>query len=229
MDRYLRNHNAISETEQKQLAKAKVFVAGCGGLGGYVIELLARIGIGHITALDSDVFETSNLNRQILSTESTLGKPKAEVAKTHISEINSQIEFISHVVRITSENAPYYLAGHDIAIDALDNFPSRLALIQAARKTDIPLIHGAISGWWGRVSVIYPEDQALESILNVTDKSISSPYGNLGFTAACVASFEVAEVIKILLGRGNLSRNTLKEIDLFNGSCDDIPLINEQV
>ncbi|NLG41191.1 MAG: HesA/MoeB/ThiF family protein, partial [Chloroflexi bacterium] len=81
MLRYLRNHDAISEAEQAILAQKRVLVVGCGGLGGYVIECLARIGVGYLRVVDGDVFDETNLNRQLLSSNMNLGRPKTLAAQ----------------------------------------------------------------------------------------------------------------------------------------------------
>jgi len=222
--RYERNHPAISEEEQKKLAESKAFVIGCGGLGGYIIELLARIGVGSITAVDADVFEPSNLNRQILSLESTLGKQKAEIARQRMLDVNSQVKVIPHIVRLSEENALSYVSGHDVVIDALDNIPARIALVRAAKKAGIPLVHGAIEGWRGRVTVVYPDDNAFLDILSATDANVKALQGNLGFTASCIASIEASEAVKILLGRGRVRRNILLEVNLLTGTFEEIPL-----
>ncbi|NLM21428.1 MAG: HesA/MoeB/ThiF family protein [Peptococcaceae bacterium] len=223
-ERYVRNQTAISQAEQDRLAKAKVLVAGCGGLGGYIIELLGRIGVGHITAVDSDVFEASNLNRQILSSTSTLGLFKAEVAKTRMAEINPLVEMTAITKELNKDNALSLVQGHDLVVDALDNAPSRLILLSAARTANIPFVHGAIVGWRGRVSVAYPQDRALEKMLAAVDQNFKAPDGNLGFTAAYTASRQAAEAVKILLGRGTVCRSMLLEFDLLNGTYYEIPL-----
>ena len=89
--RYTRNISTITEEENEKLRDFKVCVIGCGGIGGYVIEMLARIGIGYLTVVDMDVFEESNLNRQILSSEKNLGNSKAIEAKKRINAINSDV------------------------------------------------------------------------------------------------------------------------------------------
>ncbi|MDD3538936.1 MAG: ThiF family adenylyltransferase, partial [Atribacterota bacterium] len=94
--RYHRNYHTISFTEQIKLLHSKVAVVGCGGLGGNIIEMLARLGIGSITAIDGDIFKESNLNRQLLSSEKNMGKGKAETAVSRIKDINSSIEAISY-------------------------------------------------------------------------------------------------------------------------------------
>ncbi|NLO96824.1 MAG: HesA/MoeB/ThiF family protein [Peptococcaceae bacterium] len=223
-ERYIRNYTAISLAEQDKLAKSRVIVVGCGGLGGYIIEHLGRIGIGHLTVVDSDIFVESNLNRQILSSSSTLGLFKAEVAKTRMADINPLVKITAITEEINMDNAENLVKGHDVAVDALDNLSARLTLMRAARAANIPFVHGAIIGWRGRVSVAYPQDRALELILSSMDQDTKAPDGNLGFTAAYTASRQAAEVVKILLGRGTICRNKLIEFNLLNGTYNEIPL-----
>ena len=158
MGRYERyNAPAISPEEQKILGAKRVFVAGCGGLGGYVVEYLGRIGVGHLTIADGDVFSASNLNRQLLSTEKTLGKPKPLCAKERLEQINPLVSVTPVCQNIDRENAGALLDGHDVAVDALDNGTARKILAQAANDAGIPLVSGAISGWLGRVFIVFRE------------------------------------------------------------------------
>ncbi len=114
-----------------------------GGLGGYVIESAARIGIGHIVAVDFDCFSESNLNRQILSTESNLGAPKAQAAKLRVALINSRTKITALTCKFDDESAPGILSGCDVAVDALDSIRPRLLLQKRCRDLNVPLVHGA--------------------------------------------------------------------------------------
>ena len=89
--RYQRNRSMLSITDQLQLFRSRIAVIGCGGLGGYIIEELARLGVGHIVAIDPDVFEEHNLNRQLLATPASLGKAKVEAAAARVNEINPAV------------------------------------------------------------------------------------------------------------------------------------------
>jgi len=211
---------AISPGEQEKLAQKKVLVAGCGGLGGYIIEFLGRTGVGHITAVDGDVFVDSNLNRQMLSTSLTLGMPKSDCAKERIAIVNPEITVTPVHEFITEENVEKIISGHDAAVDALDNSKTRLLLSAAARKARIPFISGAIGGWYGRVIVLYPDDNADF----LWQGGSPQPAGNLCFTAAQVASVQSAETIKVLLGRPGGICGKLLEIDLLNARWDEIPI-----
>ena len=220
MNRYERNAPAISAAEQELLASKRALIAGCGGLGGYIIEYLGRAGVGHITAVDGDIFTVSNLNRQLLSTEETLGRPKPECARDRMAVVNPDISVTPVCEFITEGNAADLVASHDVIVDALDNGKTRILLTEAAKNAGIPFISGAIGGWHGRVIVLYPGD-------NVDFLWQGEPHptaGNLSFIAAHVASVQAAETIKVLLGRPGIIRGKLLEIDLLSAQWEDIPL-----
>ena len=213
MERYRKNRSFISSEEQSQLAKKRVFVAGCGGLGGYIIEQLARIGIGHLSLLDDDVFEISNLNRQLYATESNIGQSKVEAAIERISLVNSGVSTRGFKVYLNKTNARELIAGHHLVMDALDNIESRLVLAQACRRENIPLIHGAIGGLAGQFGLILPGEGLLERIYSNHTAGIELTQGNPAFTPGLVATYQVAMAVQFLLGR-DLASNTLHYLDV---------------
>jgi len=219
--RYERNINALTSEENERLKGFRVCVAGCGGLGGYVIEHLGRLGVGFITVVDGDVFEESNLNRQLLSDEKVLGESKAIQAKTRMSMVNSDIEVKAVNEILAEHNCEKILEGHDIIIDALDNVATRFILEEVAEKLNIPLIHGAIAGWYGQVCVIMPGKPVFSKIYRAPDeKGMENEQGNLSFTAAVTASVEVAEAIKVLLGRNDTLAGKFLTLDLLNNEFE---------
>ena len=219
--RYERNLNALSIEENARLKKFKVCVAGCGGLGGYIIEHLGRLGVGSITAVDGDVFDESNLNRQLLSDENAIGKSKAERAKIRMKQVNSDVEILDINEYITEKNCEKILRGHDVILDALDNITSRLLIEKEARKLSIPLIHGAIAGWYGQMCVILPGDPLFEKIYpEGVERGIEQESGNLPFTAAVIASIQAAEAVKVLLGKNNFLKSKLLTMDLLNNDYE---------
>jgi molybdopterin/thiamine biosynthesis adenylyltransferase len=217
-ERYRRNFNTIDFAEQITLLISKVAVVGCGGLGGNIIELLARLGVGTILAIDGDIFQESNLNRQILCTERDLGREKVATAIEKIKHTNSSICIQSHSHFIDSENIAHLICNSDVVVDALDNIPSRFVLEKACKELKIPLIHGAINGLQGQVSTIFPGDKGLIIIYGPEEKYQKFPPDNcitsLSITPSLVASLQVAEVLKVLLRRGKLLRNKLLLINL---------------
>ncbi|MBU1036235.1 HesA/MoeB/ThiF family protein [bacterium] len=227
-ERYHRNLGAIGPSEQVKLLQSKVVIIGAGGLGGTVLELLARMGIGELIIADKDIIGDSNLNRQILSTETNLGQSKTEVAVKRIKEINSSIEIVGHSVFINSDNVEKIIEGAEVVVDALDNLPSRFVLQKACRDLKIPLVHGAIAGFNGQLTAIFPEDKGLELIYgsnkNLPEHGSEAELGAPTVIPALIASLEAQEVIKILLKRGKLFRNRLLYLDIEDGTVEILNL-----
>lgn len=226
MDRYQRNMNALSPEENNRLRDFHVVVVGCGGLGGYIIEMLARLGIGTLTVVDGDVFDESNLNRQLLSDEPNIGMPKVQAAVERISRVNSHVKVNPIHGLLNAENGLEIINGKDLVFDALDNVNTRLILEDLCEAAGVPLIHGAIAGWFGQVSTILPGDRTLHGIfLEGVNKGIETELGNPAFTPALVASIEVAEGIKVLLGRDGILQNQLLTMDLLSQEYEVLSLI----
>ncbi|MCS7233667.1 MAG: HesA/MoeB/ThiF family protein [Synergistetes bacterium] len=203
------------EEGQNKLRKSVVAVVGCGGLGGFVIESLARLGVGKIIAIDPEVFEESNLNRQILSRLDNLGRPKVEEALKRVQEINPEVQLIPIREKLSEENVDRLILGANVVVDALDNIPSRRILIKSVSKLGIPLVHGAVHGWWGRVCVI-KDDSVLEKLYPEGAKT-PEVIPAIVPVVAIVAGYEVCEVIKILFGVGKSLVNRLMMIDTLEG------------
>jgi len=226
--RYQRNLGVVSPSEQVKLLQSKVAIIGTGGLGGTVLELLSRMGIGKLIIADKDIIGDSNLNRQILSTETNSGQSKTEVAVKRVKEINSSIEITGHSVFIDSDNVKKIIKGAGVVVDALDNLPSRFVLQRACQDLKIPLVHGAIAGFNGQLTTIFPEDKGLELIYG-SDKDLPEHgseviLGAPTVTPALIASLEAQEVIKILLKRGKLFRNRLLYLDIEEGTMEILNL-----
>ena len=213
-ERYARNLGALSREESERLRTKRACVVGCGGIGGYVVELLSRIGIGTLTALDGDCFALSNLNRQLLSNEALIGQSKTAAACERIHSINSEVHFNAASCFITAENADSILREHDIVIDALDNIPARRIIAESCDRLDIPLVHCAVYGWCAQVSVILPGSHALDKIYPAAAVQRKKPTC-LSFTPALAASIQAAEAVKVLLGKEAPLQSKLLLVDLF--------------
>jgi len=227
-ERYQRNLGVISPSEQAKLLQSKVAIIGAGGLGGTVLEFLARMGIGKLIIADKDLIVDSNLNRQILSTETNLGQKKTEVAVKRVKEINSSIEIVGNSVFISSDNVEKIIEGAEVVVDALDNLPSRFVLQKACQELKIPLVHGAIAGFNGQLTTIFPEDKGLELIYgsdrDLPEHGSEAELGAPAITPALIASLEAQEVVKILLERGKLFRNKLLYLDIEDGTIEILNL-----
>lgn len=221
-ERYIRSLGGITEEECLALRGKAVFVAGCGGLGGYLIELLARLGVGEIRAADGDVFAESNLNRQLLSDESVLGENKAKIAARRVANINSDVRFTGIGAFFTEENGAALLAGCDLALDALDNIPARRLLARHCAKAGIPLVHGAVRDWYGQVTTLLPGSDVFDRLY--PPGAVSGTVGCLPFTPALVAAAQAAEAAKLLLGREDTLVGRLLVIDILSHSYETIEI-----
>jgi molybdopterin/thiamine biosynthesis adenylyltransferase len=229
-ERYSRNQKALSCAEQLLLLQARVAIIGLGGLGGAVVEMLSRLGIGHLTLVDGDVFDESNLNRQLLSSPRLLGRRKAEVAAARVAEINAAVttRVIAHF--LGADNGGDILQDVDLAIDCLDNIPSRFVLETACRQAAIPLVSAAIAGWSGQATVIFPGDTGLRRLYGPAEdaprKGIEAALGTLPFAAAHLATVQCAEAATILLGRTSPLRHALLLSDLSDHQSEVVALDN---
>lgn len=219
--RYARNIPALSEEDCALLQTKKACIVGCGGLGGHLIELLSRIGIGAIRAVDGDVFEESNLNRQLLSSVDVLGEKKAKTAVQRIRIVNPAVRAEALPVFLDETNAGELIAGCDVVLDALDNIASRRVLAAACETKKIPYIYGAISGWVAQAAVILPGDGMIQKLypegVAIRDKSV------LAFTPALCASMQAALCVKLLTGRETQS-GRLFYFDLESQEFETLPL-----
>jgi molybdopterin/thiamine biosynthesis adenylyltransferase len=221
-DRYSRNIGALTQDEQELLLTKRTAIVGCGGLGCNTAEFLARLGLKSLTLIDGDVFIPSNLNRQLYSLETNLGKGKAIEAKKRLSEVSSDLFIQVFDVFLNDENAAELLKGHDVIIDALDNVKTRLLLEKTADALGIPFVHGAVEQWNAQICTVFPGDFTL-SLLYRTNREFEKP-SVLSFTPAFCASLQAAEAVKVLLNKDNILRKKLFTADLKNNTFDIIKL-----
>lgn len=228
-ERYVRNMKMFSTKDQSALLKSRVSVVGLGGLGGALIEMLARVGIGNLNLIDGDIFEDSNLNRQFLSTHPLLKTVKTEAAVKRIAEINSSIVVQDHPEYLTEKNASGLVGNSDVVVDCLDNIDSRFLLERVSKSIGAPFVSAAVAGASGHVTSIFPKDKGLKLIYgepeNLTQKGAEASLGCLTQTVTLIAALESSEVAKIILGRGSLLRNKLLVVDLMDNTMDVLDLI----
>ncbi|MBW1852454.1 MAG: HesA/MoeB/ThiF family protein [Deltaproteobacteria bacterium] len=205
---------------------------GAGGLGGQVILLLARLGIGSLVVIDFDVFDDTNLNRQALCSETALNKSKAEQAVAVVGSINRGVEVAAHQVKLDPSNAFEILTGSDVVVDALDNLSDRFILEKATKSLGIPLVHGALAGFEGQLMTIFPDDPGLKQLYGneraKENKSMSpeAVLGVPGITPSLIATLQAMEVFKIILKRGKVFRNVMMHVDLENGELNEFIIEN---
>ncbi|MBU0513378.1 MAG: HesA/MoeB/ThiF family protein [Proteobacteria bacterium] len=212
------NRGTFTRQDQARLAASTVAVIGAGGLGGMVVLLLTRLGIGGLRICDHDRFEPGNLNRQFLCRPETLGRPKAEVAAEEVAAISPVVEVEVFPLRAGPDNLAQILTGAQVAVDCLDNMPSRYALETAAREAKIPYVHGAVAGLEGFVMTVLPGEPGLAGLHGpepaAKQDSAEVVMGIPAMTPAAVATLQVNEVVKLLLDRRGLGPRTLLHLDL---------------
>jgi sulfur-carrier protein adenylyltransferase/sulfurtransferase len=157
-DRYSRHLilPEVGEEGQAKLLDARVLVIGAGGLGSPSLLYLGAAGVGTIGIVDSDVVETSNLQRQVVHNTESIGVPKAKSAKETISRLNPDVNVVVHDFRIDQDNARDLIAQYDVVVDGCDNFDTRYVVNDAAVALRKPIVHGSIFRFEGMASTFVP-------------------------------------------------------------------------
>lgn len=202
----------IGRAGQKRLKKASVVIAGAGGLGSPIAMYLAAAGVGHLKLIECDTVETSNLNRQLLHWQKDVGSPKSESALDKLTQLNPDIQVEVRSTKIDARNASELVAGSNAVVDALDNQATRYIVNRAAVACDIAFFHGAVHGFEGRAMSILPGKSAC---LRCQYKG-SIPEGVtpvIGVTPGIIGTIQATEVIKFLLGQGDLLTNRMIHYD----------------
>ncbi len=221
--RYLRNLGTFSYAGQLKLLESTVVLVGLGGLGGQLVEQLGRVGVGEIIAVDPDVFDETNLNRQLLSNEANIGKEKTYEAKERLEKINKAVEFTGFRCRL-DELPDEVWEKADLVFDCLDNIDDRLALAQKCSASNRPLVHGAIAGWYGEVGIVWPGSGMLEKHYQGRQEGLEKELGTPPFTAAVAASLMGAKGCQILMGQHQSKQSTIHFFDLLEDDWENIQL-----
>jgi len=220
-----RNFPSFSSKDQLKLWHSSALVAGLGGLGGTLAELLARVGVGRLLLADGDAFVPSNLNRQWLAREGTLGQNKAQVAAHHLQDINPALVTEAIPEYLTPGNLSPYLSQVQVAVDGLDNLKARRDLFEAAQRTGVPLVHGAVVGRFGQVTTILPADpEAFRSVYADDSAEVEKGREILAPVASLIASLQVQEAVRLLLGRPPVYHGRLAHYDGDTGTLELLPL-----
>lgn len=203
----------FGEEGQLKLKNSHVVVAGVGGLGSPVSIYLVSAGIGHITIVDNDRVELSNLNRQILHWDTDIGKKKVVSAHNKLSKLNPRIEITPLHEKITEKNVKNIIKGARVVIDAMDNFKTRFILNEGCIEEKIPFIHGAIHGLFGEITTIIPGITPCYACINAEMTEAKETFPVFGATPALIASLQVMETIKLITGLGELLTEKMLFVD----------------
>ena len=219
-DRYSKQRIFLGKEADARLRAKRVAVVGLGATGSVIASWLARAGVGHLTLLDRDLVERSNLQRQILYGESDLGRLKAEAAAERLREANPEVEIHALVADLTSGNARELLAGFDLLCDGTDNFEARFLLNDLSIGTGVPWIYAGAIGAEAVVWPIHPPRTAclrclIEEPPASGDVDTCDSAGVLGPAVGVAGSWAALEALKVLSGKEPHAE--LARFDLWNG------------
>jgi len=221
LERYKRQIVLFGEEGQERLKKAHIFIAGAGGLGSPVSIYLAVAGVGTITLVDMDVVDQTNLNRQILHFDNDIGRKKTASAEEKLQKLNSDININAIDVKIDETNAAKLIGRAKGIVDAMDNYPTRYILNDVAIAKKIPLFHGGIRGFYGQATTILPgTTPCLKCIFPKAPPKEVFPV--VGVTPGIIGTIQANEVIKYLLGSGELLMGRLFIWDGIQARAEEI-------
>jgi adenylyltransferase/sulfurtransferase len=220
--------DAIGEAGHNRIASSHAVIVGCGALGTVVAELLARSGVGHLTLIDRDFVDLTNLHRQFLFDESDAaeGIPKAVAAERRLRAINSEIEITSVVDDLRPRRVADLLGRPDVIIDGTDNFEARFLLNDYAVEQGIPWIYGAAVGTYGIAMPVLPDRTAcFRCVFDGPPEGLQptcETAGVLGPVTALIGSLQAGVALQILSGNTDAVRDTITTVDLWHGPLREV-------
>lgn len=223
-ERYDRQIAVIGKEAQNKILSARVLVIGVGALGTSILNSLVRAGVGFIRAVDMDVVELSNLQRQMLFDEGDLGEKKVIAASNKLRLINSEVKIEPVIDKITNETISKYADNCDIIIDATDNFATREIINDFAVKNNIPWVYGGVAASFGMAKTIIPKETAcLKCFMkNKTNEEYTARNSGIinGITAV-IGAIEANMAIRYIIGKPSTK---LLYIDLFEDDFQTIDI-----
>lgn len=218
----------VGEVGQGKLKRARVFIAGCGGLGSPAAVYLAVAGVGTIRLADSDKVEMSNLNRQVLHWDGDVNRRKVDSAADKLGKLNPDVKIEVVHERIDKSSVSRLVAGFDLIVDAMDNMPTRYLLNKAAVDNDISLFHGAVHGFEGRAMTVIPGQTACLWCLYRGGLPPQEKFPVIGVTPAVIGCIQANEAIKYIIGAGRLLTDRLLVYDGLGLGFTEIEVCRDQ-
>lgn len=218
----------VGDEGQARLCDARVLVVGAGALGSAVSLYLAGAGIGVIDIVDFDIVEEHNLQRQVAYDMYVLGSYKAQVLAEKLMRLNPGVKATAIIRRLGEDDAPGLFGGYDVIVEATDSSLCKHFVPACANDADRPCVVGGVSGWTGQVTTCMPGgDRTFYAELFGADADVSAmgadgrvlPKGVAGPAAGATASFQAAEVMKLITGAGHLLSGRLLLLDTLHGEC----------
>jgi molybdopterin/thiamine biosynthesis adenylyltransferase/rhodanese-related sulfurtransferase len=231
LERYSR-HIRLAEiglAGQERLRRARILVVGAGGLGSPSALYLAAAGIGELGIVDGDVVELSNLQRQILHNTDRIGSPKVASAATTLGALNPDVRVSAHHARLTEVNAGALLRGYDVIVDASDNFSTRYLINDVALQLGTPVVHAAILGFEGQLTVFPPRGAPCYRCLFAAPPPAElapscQEAGVLGVLPGILGTLQATEALKLVLGIGTSLAGRLLVFDALAMTFDEVTI-----
>lgn len=214
-EQFIRNLGIMSEADMDKLQRSSIAIAGCGCIGGFSAELLARMGIGRLMLADPDHFDVSNINRQCAATHLTVGQPKVEALSRHLLTINPDLQIDAFPEGVHSGNVQEFLAGVDYVIDAIDYFAfsDSLILHRAARANGLFVTTAVALGFGTSVLTFAPDGLSLEQYIGIPEDITPEQAKELTFPAASYSE-QLPQYATPELVAGWLSEQTIPTISV---------------
>lgn len=210
-----KNKGIIDDSTLQRIKQIRLLVVGAGGIGGHLANHLVRLGVKTIHLCDYDVFQASNLNRQLFSSLAVLGQRKVDVVARAISGIRPDVTIVSHPCSIEDIDSSIW-EEIDIVLDAVDSIKTKLNLEDMAKKHNLPLVHGAVAGWYGQIGIIMPGSNVLHHFYKDSEYGLEKELGSPTFIPSVVAGMMVSELIKFLQGQDKALINKIMMVDALN-------------
>lgn len=218
--------DGIGAAGQQRLRDGRVLVVGIGGLGCPAAQYLAGAGVGRLTLVDPDLVAAHNLHRQVLFTSADVDKPKAEVARRRLLALDASLDIDVRPVALDAGNAAALVAGHGVVLDCTDDLGAKLALAEACRAANVPLVHGAAAGWEGIVAVFDPPRTPCY-FCAFPEPAAGATCGDVGVLGPLVGqlgALQAQEAIKVLAGLGASLAGKLHLVDARTATARTITL-----
>lgn len=217
-----KNKDFFTAEEIGRIQNTHVMIVGAGALGQMVAHTLLRSGFVHLAVADGDRFERSNGNRQLYASPGTTGMKKVEILQAELKKINPQADITAADFFVDEAHGQQLAASADILVDCVDNVQAKKYLEKLAGSLGICLVHGAVEGWFGQVSTVYPGDRIMDFLY---PKDRGQDVAALMVTVNVVASLQAAEVVKLAIHSEEICRHKILYVDMRSGelSCVVVP------
>lgn len=229
---------AIGESGQQRLCSARIAVVGAGGLGSPALLYLAAAGVGHVSIIDDDDVDLSNLHRQVIHTTGAVGSSKVSSAAAAVRALNPDVDVTEHHVRLDGNNAAGLLEGHHLVLDGADNFTTRYVVNDACAELGIPVVWASIFRTQAQISVFWTHPPEGIDGVDLRDLFPQPPQpgtvpscgdaGVLGAMCGQVGSMMASEAIKLVCGIGDPLLGRVAFVDILDATVAHIPLAPHQ-